>query len=360
MYSRVLKRKVRSPYLDITRAEVPYARQAMRMAEEREFQEKSASDRLALSREAMELQDAQAKKAFGIGVAQTGLVGGYTAHKMGGAGALAMPGEVGAQTALAEGISAPTLTGASEAAGGASAPAGGASGGLVSTLTTPAAGAKLSPLGAAGGALAIEGAHRMLKPMIPKIAEAMPGGESEWKHGMKIGTRAGQGAAFGSAVPIVGTAAGTLFGAGIGALETAWPAIETAAEDTWDFISDTAEDVWDFVSDPCIIITAATDPYSYEVNVTREYRDRYLSQQTLRGYYMVAGKIVPRMYKSKRFKKFIKKHLVDHIVKHCEWGIGLRKKKPVRSSLITTTFLSFCDFIGSTVRQFVRPSGEVW
>lgn len=110
----------------------------------------------------------------------------------------------------------------------------------------------------------------------------------------------------------------------------------------------------------CIIITAVTDPYSYEVNVTRKYRDKFLSQQTLRGYYMVAEKIVPLMHKSERFKKFIKKHLVDHIVRHSEWGIGLRKKKPIISSFITTTFLSFCDIVGSTVPSFVRLNGEVW
>ena len=401
MYSRLLKRKVRSPYLDIINAEVPYARQGLRAKENREFQEKTARDRLGMAREAMKLQESQAKKAQMIQVGQLGLLGAYGAHKLGwlggGTKAAATPmvtGSTGAATGLgAGGTSAaggfPLLAGTQPlypgaAAGGAA--AGGAATGLGAGGTSAAGGfpllagtQPLYPGAAAGGAAGLAGSGAAAGGSAKLGAAAMYGGE---------GIAAGSGATA-TTGGIAGAAgaegAGVGAGAGLGALgttavmaapwvigksgivEAAMEPIGSGLKGATDFledVGDVGQNIWDStigaIGDLCIIITAATNPHSYEVNVTREYRDRYLSQQTLRGYYMVAEKIVPLMYKSKRFKKFIKKHLVDHIVRHCEWGIGLRDKKPLKSSLVTTTFLGFCDFIGSTVPSFIRNNGEVW
>jgi len=38
----------------------------------------------------------------------------------------------------------------------------------------------------------------------------------------------------------------------------------------------------------CVIITACTDPHSYEVRISRKYRDQFMSESQLRGYYMMA------------------------------------------------------------------------
>ena len=179
-----------------------------------------------------------------------------------------------------------------------------------------------------GGAVGLELQRPFIsKPLSKGLAGGLPGGEKEWGTIETMGIRAGQGA-------LIAGVPGAVVGAGVGLVESLFSS--------------------------CIIITAATDPHSYEVNVTREYRDRYLSRQTLRGYYMLGEQIVPLMHKSKLFKRFIKKSLVDHIVKYCEWGIGLRKKRPIISSFITETFLSFCDGLGSTKEYFTRLNGKVW
>jgi len=111
----------------------------------------------------------------------------------------------------------------------------------------------------------------------------------------------------------------------------------------------------------CIIITACTDPNSYEVNVTRRYRDKIMHPTTLRGYYMLAEKVVPLIQESDKLKKFLKKHLVDSLVDTLEWKLNEKTEKPkIKSRLITAAFLSSCRVLGLTKNQFVRCNGEVF
>jgi hypothetical protein len=84
---------------------------------------------------------------------------------------------------------------------------------------------------------------------------------------------AGTGAAIGAAIPGVGP----LAGAGIGA----------ATYGATELISS--------VTGGCIIVTACHGPDSPEVDIARQYRDKYLDDDTLRGYYMLAELIVPFM-----------------------------------------------------------------
>jgi len=87
-----------------------------------------------------------------------------------------------------------------------------------------------------------------------------------------------------------------------------------------------AEDIFNpiapiFRSAGCIIVTACTSPDSEEVNITRAYRDKFLDPVTLRGYYMIADKIVPLMKKWPWFKKLIKKVLVDNLIEYGRWAL---------------------------------------
>jgi len=109
----------------------------------------------------------------------------------------------------------------------------------------------------------------------------------------------------------------------------------------------------------CIIITTATSPYSYEVDVARIFRDEFLGPITLRGYYMIADKIVPLMRKSALFKKIVKKHLIDHLIKYGEWVLGASKRQPHKSRTITKTFLKLCKFFGSFKPFYIRSNGEI-
>jgi hypothetical protein len=72
----------------------------------------------------------------------------------------------------------------------------------------------------------------------------------------------------------------------------------------------------------CIIVTACTSPNSEEVNITRQYRDKFLDQETLRGYYMIAEKVVPLINKHKWFRSFVKKHLVDNLIEYGRYALA--------------------------------------
>jgi len=93
----------------------------------------------------------------------------------------------------------------------------------------------------------------------------------------------------------------------------------------------------------CIIISACTDPDSYEVNIAREYRDNYMSLEELIGYYTLARLVVPIMP-----KKLVKRFLVDRLIDYGEVILQRKKRLKFASSYwITTGFLKLCEGIGS-------------
>jgi hypothetical protein len=111
----------------------------------------------------------------------------------------------------------------------------------------------------------------------------------------------------------------------------------------------------------CIIVTACTSPDSPEVNVTRRYRDSHMDNMELRGYYIVAEKIVPWMNRSPAIRRFVKWALVDGIIDYCEYAIGDKKTLPRRwSAFIMKSFLGVCGYVGSRRPSFVRSNGEVF
>jgi hypothetical protein len=111
----------------------------------------------------------------------------------------------------------------------------------------------------------------------------------------------------------------------------------------------------------CIIVTACTNPYSYEVEVAREYRDKFLTQDQLRGYYMLAEKIVPAIKENAKIKRFVKRHLVDNLIEYGEYALGKTTFKPsLKSKIISKSFLSLIKLIGKTRKSYTRKNGEVY
>ena len=111
----------------------------------------------------------------------------------------------------------------------------------------------------------------------------------------------------------------------------------------------------------CVIITACTDPHSYEVRISRKYRDQFMSESQLRGYYMMAEKIVPYIKKYPWVKKFVKRWLVDRLVDYGEVKLGITEHRTLLLSwVIPTLFLWSCDVFGRTKKSFVRANGEVF
>jgi hypothetical protein len=97
----------------------------------------------------------------------------------------------------------------------------------------------------------------------------------------------------------------------------------------------------------CIIITTCTSRDSEEVQIAREYRDKYLDTQTLRGYYVIAEVVVP-LLRFNILKKLTKRFLVDKLIRHAKG----------KHNLTTKIFLKLCNFFGARP-VFVRANGEV-
>jgi hypothetical protein len=109
----------------------------------------------------------------------------------------------------------------------------------------------------------------------------------------------------------------------------------------------------------CIIVTACTNEDSEEVNIAREYRDKYLSSQQLRGYYIIAEKVVPFINSHLIAKLIIKKLLVDNLIEYGRHELGMTDKSSYLSKVISKTFLGLCERVGNKRESFVRYNGEV-
>jgi hypothetical protein len=109
----------------------------------------------------------------------------------------------------------------------------------------------------------------------------------------------------------------------------------------------------------CIIITACTNSDSYEVNVAREYRDKFLSIAQRRGYYYLADKAVPYLKSSEKYRNFVKKWLVDSLIDYGEYRLDQKKERSsVTSYLISKIFLITINLLGIIFRNYVRANGE--
>lgn len=114
------------------------------------------------------------------------------------------------------------------------------------------------------------------------------------------------------------------------------------------------------VSKACVIITACTSDKSPEVEIARAYRDKYLTTTELRGYYMLAEKLVPQMIPRPRLTRLIRNALVKPLIAYGAHALGKTVMKPAISArIITRAFLILCRLIGKTRKQFTRANGEV-
>jgi len=282
-------------------------------------QEKEIADKaLALRKEQAKEMKKQATVSTGISLATLGMTGAYLYRKSG-PGPATTPTSTSLATVSAEG-------------GGSAVPVGARGTGV---KPTPG-GTGTSPYLKGAGVVALEyGGREIGQPLASEMHKKYGGDEATWKGTELVARRAGQGA-------IIGGGYGALAGAGVGLVE----AFMTEGEG-------------------CIIITAATSPDSYEVQVAREYRDWFLSPSTLRGYYIIAERVVPLMSKYRSVKKLIKRHLVDNLITYARWqlgswGIDEQMPRPSNTAIcITNAFLFLCDVIGLTRRSYMRCNGEI-
>lgn len=105
----------------------------------------------------------------------------------------------------------------------------------------------------------------------------------------------------------------------------------------------------------CIIITACTSKDSYEVNVARRYKDRYMDEETLTGYYTLCIGVVPLLKKHPLLRKIVKMALVDRLVDYGEWRLGMKDQmKFATSGAAKRLFIGLCRHIGKGVNSVLE------
>jgi hypothetical protein len=194
----------------------------------------------------------------------------------------------------------------------------------LSAISTPFAAG-----GLAGGIMKATG----VSDDVGKVILFGQGGKNEQDIAGGVAGGAAAGAAMGSVVPVVGTAVGAIVGGIAGGLSNA---------------------------DICVIVTCCHGRHSPEVQIAREYRDTYMSQGQIRGYYVLAEMIVPRMIRHNLFRDSVKRNLVDRLIRHGKWALGKTEEKPgILDYVVTKSFLGACSIAGILVPEFRRCSGEV-
>lgn len=108
----------------------------------------------------------------------------------------------------------------------------------------------------------------------------------------------------------------------------------------------------------CIIVTACTSPDSEEVNIAREYRDKHLTPEELRGYYVICEKVAPLIHRFALVKSIAKKVLVDNLIKYGRHRLGKGPFPGALSIFVTTLFLDLCRAVGRRRTSFIRCTGE--
>ena len=224
---------------------------------------------------------------------------------------------------------APTATGLGFLTSGAGTVAGAEAGGV--TAGAAAGTLAYTGVGAAGVAGGYIGAE-----LGQPVGKALGiGGEAERSIGGGIVGGAAAGAAVGSVVPGVGTVVGGVVGGIVGG-------------------------VTGLIKSKCIIVTACTDRHSPEVEIAREFRDKFLDADQRRGYYMIAGKIVPFIESNGTVRRLVKKWLVNRLVDYGAVVLGLKPIMALRSSwIVSRLFLTLIRAVGKTRVQFIR-NGEVY
>lgn len=108
----------------------------------------------------------------------------------------------------------------------------------------------------------------------------------------------------------------------------------------------------------CIIVTACTDRHSPEVEIAREYRDKYLTPEQRRGYYMIAEKVVPALRKYPCIKRLTKRFLVDNLISYGRYALKKGPEPGTISRAVTKAFLWLCKQAGQCRLSFTRANGE--
>lgn len=203
------------------------------------------------------------------------------------------------------------------------------------SVAPSAGGSVMGGLGAVGAGAAIGSTLGQVLAKNQYVQKTTPwGGEKTERMaastGMGMAGGALAGAAYGSIAGLPGALVGAVVGGIIGA-----------------------------VGGSCIIVTACHGKDSPEVDITREYRDRFMEKDQIRGYYMIAEKVVPLMKESRELTELIKLTLVDKLIEYGKFKLGYEHMIPHDAMRVSLAFLDLCEKTGKSVTEFTRSNGEV-
>ncbi len=147
----------------------------------------------------------------------------------------------------------------------------------------------------------------------------------------------------------MGMAAGAIAGSQIGSIGGPWGA----------GIGAVVGGIVGWAGGGCIIVTACHGKDSKEVQITREYRDKFMDKDSIRGYYMIAEKVVPIMQMSEELTDLVKFALVDKLIEYGKFKLGYEVYLNAGTVEVAETFLSLCKKTGQSVTDYKRINGEV-
>jgi hypothetical protein len=109
----------------------------------------------------------------------------------------------------------------------------------------------------------------------------------------------------------------------------------------------------------CIIVSCCHGRDSEEVNITREYRDKFMDKESIRGYYRLADVVVPQMEADPMFKKWVKREIVDNLIEYGKRELGYSDKCGLDAEAVSMAFLQACKDAGAGLESYTRNNGEV-
>jgi hypothetical protein len=110
----------------------------------------------------------------------------------------------------------------------------------------------------------------------------------------------------------------------------------------------------------CIIVTCCTDGDKEKIEICRKYKDKFMTRDMIRGYYMLAEPVVPILEKHAWLKRLTKWWLVDNLIEYGSYMIMETHNKPsLLSKVISKGFLRLCKWVGGRRDSFTRKNGEV-
>ena len=108
----------------------------------------------------------------------------------------------------------------------------------------------------------------------------------------------------------------------------------------------------------CILVTACAE-HPEEIALAKRYRDRYMTTEARRGYYVLAEPIAARMKQDQCYRNHIRRALVEPLLRYGAYELHETDVKPSEhDKTVTFGFLDLCEELGESIQHYRRENGE--